>query len=44
MLSKAYGVEDAKKLSVLSGINGSKGVVRMWKMRKEVGIQDCRGL
>jgi hypothetical protein len=39
MLSKVCGGEDVNKSSVLSGINGSKRVMRMWRMMKSVVIQ-----
>jgi hypothetical protein len=36
MLFEAYGGEYMKRSNVFGGINGSKRVVRTWKMMKEV--------
>jgi hypothetical protein len=40
MLSEAYRGESMKKNVFLSDINGSKRVVRMWKMMKDVAVQN----
>jgi len=43
MLSEVYGGEAMKGQVFLSGINGSKRVMRTCKMMKEVVIQDLTG-
>jgi hypothetical protein len=40
MLSEDYRRETVRKLCVLKAINGSKRVVKTWKVMKEVVIQD----
>jgi hypothetical protein len=39
-ISRIYGGEAMKSHMFLSSINSSKRVARMWKMMKEVVIQD----